>query len=762
MKSYFRFLWKNKSLTLIQVLGISIALSFAIPAVSLMVEILQMKYDNPQYKTIYGVHTSQLGDFKSEDQYLVDTYPEVEAATQFVSAGAKNVRNILYNGEKYEAKTMHCNPDIVNFFPVTMVSGSMESLVKENSIIISKEFASKLSDENMLGKTVTFLEKDYVVTGILDEFHSRKIPYTDVIFSYSQDYNSTTFFNTTFVRLKEGEDVEELVDKMWKDSTNIASKFHLDTAEYINIGFERYDKLAFSENFLTLTGIHPNAMLYLVIALSLLLLFAITNYINLSMAMSTRRAKEMATKRLLGSTKWEIWRKVIAENVVFTFICFVWGLLLAFVSIKFLSGILFLTRETSLMNSIQLSPFACLAYLLLILMLGVLTGIAPARTISRYTALDVVKGEFKASEKKFISKVLIVVQGFFTVVLLFVTILQWAQVKHNQVMDFGCDIDDVYTVLLPNVEENVTDLVYHELASKSYVQSMGYAQALPGFCYNGYEIRNNWVNYLICDPKAFDVLGFRVLEDYTLRGKSTVWLSDNLKERLTDAEITAEELAQMEADVVGGTVQTFLSIGSGSQKTPLVVVKEGNAVMKTYLVLKTKGDHREVSADIRKTVDEVMNAHGGKGKTSTCEYVRDLYYEMSKKYEESYLDLMQSYLAVMMMLSILGILGISTYNMQIRKHEISVRKVFGASTQTEVFRNTRSYALFMLIANVIGLPVAYMLGNMLQESEISKVGISFWMFLATFLFTMGVVICVCLIQSYHTASLNPVENLKSE
>lgn len=762
MKSYFKFLKRNKSLTLIQVLGISIALSFAIPAVSLLVELWQMDHDNPQYKNIYGVITCGTSSFQGEDQYFTDTYPEVEDATQFISAGTGKVVDLFFDDKKVSAQIMFCNPDIEDFFPLKMQTGSIASLDKGNSIILSKEFAGKLSDENLMGKSITIDEKEYVVGGILDAFESQRIPYTDVILSLKGHPDESFFSIYTFIRLRDGEPIEPFAEKIRKKETKeFAAKLEVKEAN-MNMDFERYDQMSVTSDFYWLTALNPDVLIILGTALLLLLVFAFSNYTNLSMAMTTRRAKEMAIKQLLGSTKWDIWKQVLAENVVFTAICFIFGLLLASASMHLLSTILSIDVPSSLLSSIKLSPVAWMAYAMLIIVMGILTGLAPARAISRYSAIDVVKGEFKAKEKKFVSKALIVLQGIITVVLLFVTILEWAQIKHNGVMDFGCDIDEVYTIQLPSSDDTEKDVVFQTLSEKSYVTGIGYAEQIPGTCYESFEIRDLWINYLICDPDAFQVLGFRKKEDYVSRGQSTLWISDNLKDQLMGKELTGEELSEMKSDVAGGVIEAFLPCGAGSFRCPVAIVKEGDVVKKNYMVLRTKGNHHEISLDIEKTMNTVLYEHSGKLKNSRSGYLREQYYNANKKSEEQLLDMMQSYVIIMMVLSLLGILGISTYNMQIRKHDIAIRKVFGSSTHEEMSRNTRSYSMLMLIANVVGLPLGYLLGSMFQENEISKVGISPWMFIATFLFTMGAVICVCLIQSYYTACLNPVENLKSE
>ena len=763
MRSYFRFLWNHKSLTAIQIVGISIAMSFAIPAVSLMVELWQMDHDNSRYKDIYGVKTAGTMSFAGEDKYIMDRYPEVEAASLFLSPGTNKNTDIIWGNTQYSARTMFCNADITDFFPVKMMSGSIESISEGKNIILSKEFAASLSDENLLGSTVFINDESYLVSGIMDEFESRRIPYTDIVLSMDDNIGGNEFFTYTFIRLKKGTDISTFEEKFKGNETEVfASKINV-PEKVLKLGFERYDQMSVSSSFYWLTSMNPTMSLFVGLAVLLLLLFAFSNYATLSTAMSTRRAKEMATRRLLGVSKTEIFVRSLCENTVFSSICFMLGLLFASFSAEALNRLMSVDVPTSLLSALTFSPISFLAYAILIVVISLLTGIAPARAVTRYSALDIVKGEFRAKEKSFISKLLIVFQGMLTVALLFLSILEFTQFRHNLKMDFGCDIDDVYSVYLPSSDDAEKELVMHALRSKPYVLEAGYAQDIPGFCYNTGEVDNMYVNNLVCDQDAFRAFGFRISEDFASRGTSTLWISQQMKDEMNGDELSGEQMDILGTDVVGGTIEKFLCSTNLESGYSVVTMKStGASIDKEYIVLRTSGDHRELSKDIRETVNSVILSNSDRPKSSRCTYVRDFYNKQNLAPVESLLGLMKEYLIIMLVLSLLGILGMSTYNMLIHKHDIAIRKVFGSSTMEETVRNTRSYSRLMLISNIIGLPLGFLLGNALLQSEVSKVAISPWMFIVTAMCTMAAVVFVCSVQSYIAATVNPVESIKSE
>lgn len=764
MKSYFRFLLGHKSLTLIQILGITIALSFAIPAVNLLLSVQQMKHDNPDYKNIYGVKMSGTMSFEDEDIYLSETYPEVESASMFVCAGSQIKTDLIFDDVVYSAKTMYANEDIADFFPLEMVSGSIESISEANNVILSKRFASTLSDDNLIGKTISINDKAYVVSGILDGFKSRRMPDTDIILSLRNSYYfDLTFWAYTFVKIHEGVDVDELARKVSDNGRDLfANKLQVNR-DYIRVSFTRYDDMVVTEDFSNLNSIHVTLLMIVLGAVILLLFFALSNYANLSIAMATRRAKEMATRQLLGSSKADIWRQIILENIVFTAICFILGYLLSTLSSKMLGSILDIADRGSLLNNVQLTVPVCVSYLLLILIIGTLTGLAPARIISRYSALDVVRGEFRAREKGIMSKILIISQGMITVLLLFASIVEMAQLKHNTKANFGCEIDDVCSVILPYSDDTEKRLVFDAVSEKTYVKSIGFAEAMPGFMYSPIRTKDMYINTLICEQGAFDAFDFKVSSDYLTRGQSTLWVTEELRSRMGENSAESEYMSDLGADVIGGTIEPFLSYPNMLTDLISVEVRSGDsAVAKEYLVIKTVGDKAEILKDLNETVSNVIYSHSGRTKVARCSYLRELYNERFLNQTEPIISLMRRYIVVMMILSLLGILGVSIYNMRIRKHDIAIRKLMGSSIGNETMKNTLRYSGLMAIANAIGLPVGYLLGTEILKSEPFKISVSPWMFIVTFLFTMVVVIVMCMIQSYHAASANPVDSIKSE
>ena len=112
------------------------------------------------------------------------------------------------------------------------------------------------------------------------------------------------------------------------------------------------------------------------------------------------------------------------------------GLLFASFSAEALNRLMSVNVPTSLLSALTFSPISFLAYAILIVVIGLLTGLAPSRAVRRYSALGIVNGEFRAKEKSFISKLLIVFQGMLTVALLFLSILEFTQFRHYLKMDF--------------------------------------------------------------------------------------------------------------------------------------------------------------------------------------------------------------------------------------------------------------------------------------------------------------------------------------
>ena len=335
MKSYLKFLSRNKLYTAIEAVGLAVSLAFVILIGSYVVQQNEVAHESPKWKRTFVLGSDEfLGLTYWDKEELEMNIPEVEAATHV----ALLWQPVIQNGEQtIQATGLETDSDFFKVFPeYRILEGRPEDFVGKDDILISESLSRKIGVE--VGQTVKVQDIDRTVKGIYADFDGRFFMPADVIVSITNSwgaeqeefkFNSIGNYSTWF-SVREDADLADVQAKVKAllhknyDPTWSAEKVDKWRAY-------RMDEAFFftgSRNELTRTG-NAQMLRLLTVVVLLLLLSAIFNYVNLSLALTGKRAKEMATRRLLGADKSGILWKYIGESIAFTAVCFAAALLLA-------------------------------------------------------------------------------------------------------------------------------------------------------------------------------------------------------------------------------------------------------------------------------------------------------------------------------------------------------------------------------------------------------------------------------------------------
>ena len=373
--------------------------------------------------------------------------PEVQAATR----AAMLWQPLIREGDQFlQCAGMEADADFFKVFPeYRLVEGSAEDFVGKEDILISESLARKLSvdGDNLIGKVINVNESDRTIKGVFADFDGTFFMPYDIITHISgtwaaeQERNFGSIGNyTTWFRVREDADPADVRNK-------VSALLHKNydpiwSAEKVNAWKAyRMDEAFFTtgnSNGLTRQG-NAQMLRLLTVVVLLLLLSAVFNYVNLSLALTGKRSKEMATRRLLGADKTGILWKYIGESVAFTAVCFAAALLLAdllspmmnsLVSTGDPDELMLGMGDTSVRLSFMMTPGYILAYIGGILLLGTVCGLLPAIVASRYEPIDVIKGTLRRRNKMVLSKVFIVVQNVLSVFLIALALTMEVQMRH--------------------------------------------------------------------------------------------------------------------------------------------------------------------------------------------------------------------------------------------------------------------------------------------------------------------------------------------
>ncbi len=441
MKSYLKFLSRNKLYTSIEFLGLSVALAFVIISFCYVVQQYGVTRENPDRERIYAVGTKDMNNSYGTKSVIDGKLPEVECVTHFQFSSDQ----LISVGEQnFIGNTLVCDEEFFTIFPVKFKEGGSELLAQHNAAFISEKLARQLNFNPMSRQLITG-DDTLNIVGIIANKGSLLLPDFDVVYNYdeaSSSYlkmyrkNAFTWFTNigTFIKVRPDVNRDELAEKLKALYTESFQK------SYDEAALVRMDELFFSDYH---TGLQKGdrSMLRTMIIIGLLLLVsALLNYINLNVALIGKRAKEMASRRLLGAQRSDIVWKFLGESMMFTIGCFVVGLLIANALTPTVNRLL----HSDVAISIPLALHYIAAYLLIIVVVSLLAGVLPAIIIAKAQPIDVVRGTFRFRNRTVLSKVFIVVQNVITIVLIAIVLTMELQMYHMENREMGLNLKNLY------------------------------------------------------------------------------------------------------------------------------------------------------------------------------------------------------------------------------------------------------------------------------------------------------------------------------
>ena len=794
MKSYLKFLSRNKLYTAIEAVGLAVSLAFVILIGSYVVQQYEVAHESPQWKRTFVLGTDEfLGLTYWDKEELEMNIPEVEAATHV----ALMWRPRLQIGDEYiSGSGMEADASFFDVFPqYRIVEGNIKDFVGKNDVLVSESLARRIAPEgeSVVGRIIEVGESKRTVKGVFTDFDGTFFVPFDVIahisdsWAASQPKSFGSIGNySTWYRVREDASLVEVerkvkdllhknYDAIWKAER--VDKWH----PY------RMDEAFFHPgNNTGTTRIGNRQMLRLLtVVVLLLLLSAVFNYVNLSLALTGKRAKEMATRRLLGADKSGILWKYIAESVAFTAVCFAAALLLAYLLTPMMNSLV-VTQDAELLAagfddtavriSFMMTPGYMAAYLAGILLLGTACGLLPAIVASRYEPIDVIKGTLRRRSKMVLSKVFIVVQNVLAVFLIAMALLMEAQMRHMLSRPTHAATDNLYYVEYAARDYDMAKLFLDKVRELPFVTRVGMGRGLPGhiFMVQGIQVDEEHhvdMPIILCDSTYFRLLGLEIQEDFGHPLVNSLWMSESAFRGSGASDTTTVFVRRMSMngarpEFIGGIVHDFptsaASSGESNLNGAIVVTRSEELRYANSLLIGTSGEDKSYDEAIRKAYREYrMEQSGVEEPAWTYGFVSDLNYKQLEP-ERRTLRLVELFAVLAVLISLLGLLAMSTYFADENTKQIAVRKVFGSDVTHETWRNVRSYMILVGVACLIGIPLAIWASRVYLERFAYRVEGYGWVFVVAALISLAIAFGTVLWQTLKAAKTNPAIELKKE
>ena len=777
MKSYFRFLERNKAYTAVQFIGLAVSLGFVIIVFAYLVQELGKKYEFP-YEDTYAVASEEIFGMSYGTKDALDAaIPEIVLSSKF-SLWNESVAEI--GGKELTIERYSADKEFFGIFPLKFLSGSPDVLDDYSNVLLSSHFAAEAFPEgNAEGRTLIIDGESFTVAGVFEMDGDRGVlPYTDVVISidhpviydyYINNPNNNFGAFSVAVRLARGTDPEDFTAKataVYEAAFGESFELFLGPARAI-----RFDRLYFSDSGGNYVYGNRNMLLLLSLAGAALLISAVFNYVNLNTALSGKRAREMAVREIFGMGSRGLYRTWLKESFLFTSLCFAAGIIIAVSFAPYMERLSGIRIDLSR----SLVPAGMLGYLAIIAVVSCISGLIPAVSLSRIPAVAVAKGEFRFRSKMVFSRLLIVIQNIISIVLICLAITMSRQMRHLMDVPVGADTEDLY-FFADFTGNNLNQVLYDGFKALPCVEEVGLASGFPGFVRGGqYGTSADGQDLLYMnvnlDTVAFRMFGFDVLREYSAVSDRSVWFSEaamrmaGLDDGRHDISLTSLDRRGGYADICG--VVSDFAVADAQRRSPadfgiLVIRKTEDMLRWGGFVLKTVPDHENAGKMIEDFWKKTLSDAGLPDSTGAFhDYIDD--------YLSSCLDsardkgrLVRMFMVLAVMISMLGMVSMSAFYISERAKDIALRRIYGSTVGEEMWHDMRGFMAVVLVADAVAVPLAWWLCGRYLEQFYYRVDVGAWVLAAVVLISLVLTAVSVVLQTYRAVTANPVDALRKE
>ncbi len=792
MKSYLKFLSRNKLYTAIEAVGLVISIAFVILIGNYVWQQYSIAHENPIGDRVYAVGNDQYVALSWWDKAEFDAkIPEAEAVCRVSSR--EEVMVITIGESKVQVIMTQVDPEFFEIFPnYQLLEGNLEEYGLKGHCLISESFARKHFTGSPIGKQLSMEnyfagEETFTVCGVYKDFSGTMMPPSDILSNpeYDAAYSSGRIhpFSTigqyvTLIKVKESTDREALAKKV-----EDICKEHYDSNFVKSTPIYTVPELYFNpEQWIFHRG-NKSVLQMLLVVVLLLLTSAIFNYVNLNLALSGKRAKEMATRRLLGAPQGSIVWKYIGESILFTAVCFALALLLSWALLPIMNELL-LNVTTDPGNTwmyipvtLGLSAGTVAAYALAIVLIGALAGIAPALFASRFAPIDIVRGTFRRRSKMVFSKVFIVFQNTVSVILIAMAILMEAQLGHMMHRPLNARSEGLYSLGFYARDYSEVEPLVDRLNRIPEVKRVAFGRGFPGqmnmeLGFKAPDGTHHQTQVIACTPEYFEMLGLKVVKDFGTPRENSVWMSQSLANEIELSDTTMTYYAGrfqvngINTEYVGGVfedIPTSDATASDPTTNSAIIMAPAQSILYgNGLMIEVEGDKK--TAD--KAIMEAYAAYSEEKNGTYVEpgqngYIMDVINQQLIPVKMA-LRLVELFMVLSVLIALLGLLAMSAYYSGENTKSIAVRKVFGSDVSRETRRTVKDYMVLVGIACIIGIPVSVWMAGRYLSRYTYRIENYWWIFVLAVVLTFAMAFGSVLWQTLKAAKTNPATELKKE
>jgi len=712
---------------------------------------------------------------------LTENFAEVEAVARII----QDKNTLMSRGDAHflEAEFYWAGADIFKIFTLPFIHGDPESALKNPfSVVISQSAARKyFGDQNPLGETLVINNNtDFKVAGVFADMPANSHFVMDVIVPY-EDYFKltdndvtrwTSNFTYTYFLLREGADpvaleadIHRVIEPPLFEKFGVPKPYpemyFVQSIKDIHLKSHREQEISVNNDMMYIT-------LFSSIAL-LILFIACINYVNLTTARSTRRGKEVGMRKVVGARRTQLIQQFMSESFFLILLALALTLLIINLVLPVFNNLV----ERQLNMAAMMEPSFLLMLVLTVTLVSLLAGGYPAINISGFKPITILKGTLATGSKgRLLRNTLVLFQFSITITLLICTMTINNQLEFANNYDVGYSKDNIINLKIRDgaVRQNI-DTIKTELLQSPNVVSVGASARLPN---NIDTFTSQALNHSLPDQETviyYNTVDYDFINLYDIQiqqgrnfsrdlasDKQGVFLVNEAAVRAGDWSSPLEQTLTHwsgETGKVVGVMKDFHLQSLHSPIEPLYVFLDPDNF--SYLSIKVKPDNFPAT----------LNYLEGIMKKFSPNFPFDYSFfdqEFAKAYhpEQRMVNIFSSFAILAIIIACLGLFGLSAFTAQQRTKEIGIRKIMGASVARITSLLSREFVRWVILANLIAWPVAWVVMDRWLQNFALQVDQSLIHFLLAALMALLIAVLTVSVLSVKAATASPIKALRYE
>jgi putative ABC transport system permease protein len=801
IKVALRNLWKHKSFSAINIFGLAVGIATCLLIIVFVMDELSYDKFNKKADRIYRVD----GDINFGGTHFIlavapdpmgptlkKDFPQVEQYVRFRDYGGFRVKKDNENVQ--ENKVIHVDSTLFDVFTLPLIEGDAKTaLTDPTSIVITEKVAEKYFNRtDVVGKTLVINDtSSYKISGVIKliptQSHFNFDFFVPLKTEESRQGNWLSNNFNTYIVLKEGSDPKKLADQY----DELINKYVGPQAQsLLNASLEELKKngsyLKYSLMPLTQIHLHSDKVaelgangnmqyVYIFSAIAIfILLIACVNFMNLSTARSSNRAKEVGVRKVLGSAKKNLVVQFLAESILISFIALILAITIAQLLLPYFNQL----SGKEIVLGLFSKPWLIPCLILLVLTVGLLAGIYPAFYLSSFQPISVLKGRLAAGFKSgWFRSTLVVFQFAISIILIVGTVVIYNQLNFIRSKQLGFDREQVLVIKNTYSLNQKAKSFKNELLNIRGVEAVTMTGFLPT---SDYRSDSPLFPDATLDQKsAVAMQNWYVDENYIPALRMEMAKGRNFSAQLASdslAIIINEAAAKLLpfADPVNKSLYLTTSFKTKIPKAFRIVgvVKDFNfnslRQRVTPLALffgEEKGSVaiRLRTSDLPSLISEVENKWKSvvPGQPFNYSFMNDDFNKIYRS-DQRIGKIAMSFSVLAIFIACLGLFGLVTYAAEQRTKEIGIRKILGATVTNIVGILSKDFLMLVIIAALIAFPVAWWAMSTWLQDFAYRIDISWWIFLIAGLISLFIALVTVSTQAIKAALTNPVKNLRTE